>query len=146
MASHRGYPNGGGGFSAQVADLHCVWCCKKLLHFLQTLGQFDTTVEGIVQWFNNAYVIALQWFRDNLMVAAKGPDPTAAMKVVSNIMEEVWDLKVLCDCQAKDPSLPCLGTCMRTSFAAMGVSIHVGDPHSLWCADWCTHATAVHRV
>ena len=59
-------------FSAHAANLHCVWCCKKFVHLLQALGQFDTTHDGIVQWSNSDMVIALQQFRDNLVVAAKG--------------------------------------------------------------------------
>ena len=61
----------GGPFSAQAADLHCVWCCKKLVSKLQALGLFNTTPDGIVQWGNGSCTLALQQIRDILMVAAK---------------------------------------------------------------------------
>ena len=41
-----------------------------------------------MQWTNDRCNIALQQFRDKLVVA-KGPDPSAAMKIVFDTMEEV---------------------------------------------------------
>ena len=74
---------------------------------------------------------SLQQFRDNLMVAAKGPDPSAAMKIVCDTMGEVGNLKVLCDCRTKAPTGLCVGMCMQESVTAMGVSIYVHAPAPL---------------
>ena len=49
------------------------------------------------------------------------------MKLVCSVLEEVWSLKVVCDCRAKNPELPCTGACMRKSLTAMGISVHLGS-------------------
>ena len=84
------------------------------------------TETGIVQWALPAGdTVALQQFRDNLMVAAKGPTPHTTMYAVCTTMESIWDLRVLCPCRDKDPTLVCHGACMSPSVRCMGVSIYV---------------------
>ena len=79
---------GGGG--GQSADLHCIRCCKKLVSKLRALGQMTVTETGIVQWvLPSGDTVALQQFRDNFMVAAKGPTPHSTMYVVCQTMESI---------------------------------------------------------
>ena len=59
--------------SAQSADLHSVWCCKLRVDQLRRWGPFSKTDDGIVQWSARGTIFALQQFRDNLVVASKGP-------------------------------------------------------------------------
>ena len=47
---HTGAIPMGGSFSTYAAELHSVWCCK----ILQSLGQFDTTAGGVLQWTKGA--------------------------------------------------------------------------------------------
>ena len=73
----------GGPFSAQSADLHCVSTCKKAVSPLRRLGGLSVTDAGILQWsMPRGNVVALQKFRDNVMVAAKGPTPHTTMYTV----------------------------------------------------------------
>ena len=70
----------GGPFSAQSADLRCVWMCKKLVGRPRELGEPSVTATGILQWsLVDGNVVASRQFRDNLMVAAKGPSPHTTM-------------------------------------------------------------------
>ena len=90
----------GGSFSAQSADLHCVWMCKKMVSLMCYLGEMSVTDAGILQWhLPSNDVVALHQFGDNLMVASKGPTPHSAMYVVCMTMESIWNLRVLCPCR-----------------------------------------------
>ena len=126
-------PQGGGGpFSAQSADLHCVWMCKKLVSSLRDMGDMAVTDTGIVQWtLRTGDIVALQQFHDNLMVASKGPMPRGAMFTVCKTMESIWGLKVLCPCRDKNPDLVCHGECMSSTVRCMGVSIFVSPSCTL---------------
>ena len=116
----------GGPFSAQSADLHCVWCCKKFVHLLRRMGAISVTPDGILQWaLPDGNTVALQQFRDNVMVAAKGPAPHLAMYPVCQALEQAWNLHVLCPCRDKNPSAVCRGSCMGTSVRCMGVTVYV---------------------
>ena len=124
----------GGPFSAQSADLHSVWSCKLFVSKLSQLGRFEATPSGIVQWTGAARVLALQQFRDNLVVAAKGPNAKDSMSLVCTVMQSIWNLKVVCECRDKDDTVVCVGACMRDRLTAMGVTILLGAP------EVCAHA------
>ena len=122
----------GGLFSAQSADLHCVWMCKKPVGLLRNMGDMSVTDTGILQWaLATGDVVALQQFHDNLMVAAKGPTPHSAMYTVCKTMQSIWGLKVLCPCRDKNPDLVCHGKCMTSIVRCMGVSIYVSPSCTL---------------
>ena len=76
-------------------------------------------------------MVALQHFCDNPVVAAKDPESESVMCPVCQALEKIWNLYVLCDCRAKDPTHVCNGTCKKRSITAMGVAIHVGDEDTL---------------
>ena len=122
----------GGPFSAQSADLHCIWMCKKSVSLLRAMGDMMVTDSGIVQWtLQTGDIVALQQFRDNLMVATKGPTPKTAMYTVCRTMESIRGSRVLCPCRDKNPDLVCHGDCMASTVHCMGVSIYVSPS--------CTH-------
>ena len=125
----------GGSFSAQSADLHSVWCCKLRVDLLRKWGQFSKMDDGIVQWSACETLFALQQFRDNLVVASKGPGSKDVMQPVYSGLEEVWSLKVVCDCRVKNPELSYTSACMRKSLTAMGISVHLGS-HDVLVKQW----------
>ena len=108
----------------------CIWMCKKLVSLLRTMGVMSVTHSGILQWtLNCGDIVALQQFRDNLMVAAKGPTPKTAMYTVCCTMESIWGLRVVCPCLDKDPNLVCHGDCMGPPVRC--VSIYVSPSCTL---------------
>ena len=50
------------------------------------------------------------------------------MQPVCTVLEEVWSLRVVCDCWAKNPELSCTSACMRRSLTTMGISVHLLFP------------------
>ena len=122
----------GGPFSAQSADRHCVWMCKKLASSLRAMGDMTVIDTGIIQWApRTGDIVALQQFHDNLMVASKGPTPRGAMYTVCKTMESIWGLKVLCPCCDKNPDLVCHDECMSSTVRCMSVSIYVSPSNTL---------------
>ena len=122
----------GGPFSALSAYLHCIWMCKKSVSLLRTMGDMSVTVSGVLQWMlNSGDIVALQQFRDNRMVVAKGPTPRTAMYTVCCTMESIWGLRVVCPCRDKDPNLVCHSDCMGPTVRCMGVSIYVSPSCTL---------------
>ena len=77
-------------------------------------------------------VVALQQFRDNVMVAAKGPRPQTTMYTVCLTLQSAWKLDVLCPCRDKNPQAVCYGACMTNSVHCMGVSVYV-SPVAVFC-------------
>ena len=49
------------------------------------------------------------------------------MQPVCSVLEEIWPLRVVCDCRAKNPELSCTSACMRDSLTAMGISVQLGS-------------------
>ena len=133
----------GGLFSAQSADLHCIWMCKKSVSLLRAVGDMMVTDSGFLQWtLQTGDIVALQQFRDNLMVAAKGPTAKTAMYTVCQTMESIWGLHVLCPCRDKNLDLVCHGDCMGSTVRCMGVSIYV----SLSCTLTHAHPNALNAA
>ena len=63
------------------------------------MGAMSITADGVLQWaLPDGNMVALQQFRDNVMVAAKGPAPNLAMYPVCQALEGAWNLHVLCPC------------------------------------------------
>ena len=122
----------GGPWSAQSADLHYVWRCKKLVAKLPDMGHMTVRDTGLFQsTLATGDLIALQQFHDNLMVAAKGPIPHSTMYTVCHAMESVWDLKALCPCRNNNPELVCYSAYMSSTVRCMCVSICVSPACSL---------------
>ena len=74
-------------------------------------------------WCAGETNIAHQHSRDNLVVAAKGPDVRYAMWPVCEALEKVWKLRVVCPCRSADSESVCTGACMTRSLTAMGVTV-----------------------
>ena len=99
---------------------------KKLVSHVRKLGEVSVTDAGILQrCLPSGDMVALQQFRDNLMVASKGPTPHSTMYPVCMTMESIWNLRVLCLCRDKDPEVVCRSACMTNRVRCMGVSIYV---------------------
>ena len=49
------------------------------------------------------------------------------MQPVCSVLEEIWSLRVVCDCRAKNPESSCKSACMRTSLTVLGISVHLGS-------------------
>ena len=74
----------GGPFGAQAADLHSLWCYHLHGQRFRELGTLRFTDAGSCLWNTaNGRVLALAQFRDNIMVAAKGPGSTWAMRDIT---------------------------------------------------------------
>ena len=68
-------------FSAQSADLHSIWCLHKCKQLFHALGQLKYTGSGSPIWVNgNGRVVSLARFRDNIIVATKGPGAHYTMR------------------------------------------------------------------
>ena len=70
--------------------------------------------------------MSLAQFRDNILVGARRPSPTHEMQSVCDIVSEVWNLPVLCDCMTEDLRV-CQRTCTSPSLTAMGFTVHLGN-------------------
>ena len=94
----------------------------------------------MVKWSDRT--VALQQFRDNLAVAAKGHGAPQAMAQVCDVIKEIWNLKVVCS--AKNSDACCCGTCMRSSLTTMGVLISLGAwDTAVFCTSQCLGSSLV---
>ena len=93
----------GGSFSAQAADLHSLWSVYTSYHPFYTLSQLSVSPEGFPYWRNAHGTVAPCQFRDNILIATSFSDSprTHIVETVCKILEQAWDLAVLCDCRAK---------------------------------------------
>ena len=133
----------GGRFSA----LHGIWMCKRSVSLLRTMGDMSVTDSGILQWtLNSGDIIALQQFRDNVMVAAKGPTPRTTMYTVCCTMESIWGLWVLCPCRDKDPNLVCHGDCGSDSALHGCLHIRFAVLHPCTCTPQITRCQLAAKV
>ena len=99
---------------------------------MHDLGEMWVTDTGILQWrLPSDDIVALRQFRDNLMVASKGPTARSVMYPVCMTMESIWNLRVLYPCRDKNPELVCHGECMTNRVRCMGVSIYVSPNGTL---------------
>ena len=82
---------------------------------------------GYPLWVNSrGRVISLAQFRDNILVASKGPGSSWAMVDVCNILQRAWSLRVLCPC-ISDSVDTCQLTCMSGQLHALGVAMNRRD-------------------
>ena len=118
----------GSPFSAQAADLHCLWGVYKNRHKFRALGELRIADEGFPYWVNASGIIPLCQFQDNILIATSYPDsPTERIvDTVCRILESSWDLAVLCDCR-KQQTDPYRFTCHRHMCSAPGYSLIRGD-------------------
>ena len=106
--------------------------CKTSLSLLRAMGDMMVTDSVVLQWTLQAGdIVALQQFRDNLMVAAKGTTAKNAMYTVRQTMQSIWGLHVLCPHRDKHPDLVCHGACMGSTVRCMEVSIDVSPSRTL---------------
>ena len=71
----------------QLADLHSVWCCKKLVEKMSSKA-------GLKKWClalcNGCRVtIALRHLRDDLVVASEGDHACEVLQPISQAMEDI---------------------------------------------------------
>ena len=119
----------GGPFSAQAADLHSPWCFHMQKQRFHALGELHCTDSGYPIWVNGrGRVIALAQFRDNILVAAKGPGTSWAMTDVCKLLQHVWSLRVLCPC-ISDCVHECQLCCMTRNLYALGIGM---ERHHGW--------------
>ena len=119
----------GGPFSAQAADLRSIWGVKQRIDLMRRLGRLHFTERGHPLWLTpTGNTLSLSQFRDNVMVAARGPTAKHTMKSVTDTLTEIWDLPVLCPC-ITDTVHTCTTECMTTSVTAMGITVHLHQAH-----------------
>ena len=119
----------GGPFSAQAADLRSIWGVKQRIDLMRRLGRLHFTERGHPLWLTpTGNTLSLSQFRDNVMVAARGPTAKHTMKSVTDTLTEIWDLPVLCPC-ITDTVHTCTTECMTTSVTAMGITVHLHKAH-----------------
>ena len=104
----------GGPFSAQSADLRSVWGAKKRTDLMRQLESLNFSPRGHPLWTTpRGNTLSLAQFRDNVLVGAKGPTAQREMQSVCDVLSQVWNLPVLCDCVA-------------SSLTGMGFTMHLG--------------------
>ena len=115
----------GGSFSAQSADLHCVWSGYTGRSIFRRLGALNIAPEGYVFWVGT-WTIALCQFRDNVLLAtdASPDDCIAVVSLVRGVLEEAWGLPVECACA--DQQGDCSGSCLQRVVRCMGFCIAMG--------------------
>ena len=115
----------GGSFSAQSADLHCVWSGYTGRSIFRRLGALNISAEGYVFWVGT-WTIALCQFRDNVLLAtdARPDDCIAVVSLVRRVLEEAWGLPVECACA--DQQGDCSGSCLQRVVRCMGLCIAMG--------------------
>ena len=67
--------------------------------------------------------MALAQFRDNIIVASRGPRAADTMREVCDTLSAMWKLPVLCPCMDK-PTEQCKSLCMTSELRALGICMH----------------------
>ena len=113
----------GGPLSAQAADLHSLWCFHLQKQRFHVLGELRSTDAGYPIWVSStSRVIALAHFKDNILVAAKGPGASWAMCDVCLLLQHAWSLRVLYPC-INDHVSDCRLCCMTGELYALGIAM-----------------------
>ena len=114
----------GGSFSAQSADLYCIWAFHLLKARSRQWGELTTSPCGFPVWKSpTGRTMALAQFRDNVLIASAGPRTASAARDVCQMLSDVWKLLVLCPCM-RNPGDPCKEACMMQDLRALGVCMH----------------------
>ena len=114
----------GGSFSAQSADLYCIWAFHLLKARSRQWGELTTSASGFPIWKSpTGRTMALAQFRDNVLIASAGPRAASAARDVCHTPSDVWKLPVLCPCM-QNPGDPCKEACMTQDLRALGVCMH----------------------
>ena len=110
-----------GPLNAQAAYLRSMWGIKQRVDLISQRGR--------TLWLTpTAHVISLSQFRDNVMVAARGPTAKFTMRPVTDPLTQIWDLQVPCPCLTETVRT-CAKKCMTISAAAMGITVHLHNAH-----------------
>ena len=114
----------GGSFSAQSADLYCIWAFHLHKARSRQWDVLSTSSGGYPIWRTaTGRLMALAQFRDNIIVASRGPRAADAMREVCGTLSTVWKLPVLCPCMDK-PTDRCKSMCMTGELRALGICMH----------------------
>ena len=114
----------GGPFSAPAADLHSLWCFHLQKQRFRVLGEVRSTDVGCPIWVSTTgRLIVLAHFRDNILVAAKGPGASWAMSDVCLFLQHAWSLRVLCP-YINDHGCDCQLCCMTRELCALGTAMN----------------------
>ena len=95
-----------------------------LRHARDSGGTLSTSSEGYPMWCHpSGRTLALAQFRDNIVIACRGPRTTQAVRDVCGTLTNIWKLPVLCPCM-KNPGDPCKEKCMTQELRAPGICMH----------------------
>ena len=111
----------GGPFSAQAADLHCVWTAYQHRGLFRQLGDLKVSESGFVYWVGK-HTVAMCQFRDNILVATDAPQEACVELVEQRmyVLQTSWGLPVVCEC-ISDKQDSCTGRCCGPICKAMGM-------------------------
>ena len=87
--------------------------------------------DGYVYWTTGTLWFSLAPFRDNVRLAnniSPGTSTTLVLEVC-DLVSQIWDLEVLCDC-VDSGDHACVGGCLNHSRWALGVHMMVGGGHT----------------
>ena len=85
----------GGSFSAQAADLYCIWAFHLLKARSRQWGKLSTSPEGYPVWTSSTgRIMALAQFRDNILIASAGPRATSVVRDVCNTLTNAWNYNI----------------------------------------------------
>ena len=83
----------GGSFSAQAADLHSVWCLKKIASAMRGIGKLVSLDADFPLWsFSSEQgeaLLSMAQFRDNVMIASNEPPKCPARNCSSGLSRAV---------------------------------------------------------
>ena len=80
------------------------------------------SVPALDQWHRSCDRVGSVQFRDNILVAAKGPGASFAMSDVCLILQHAWSARVLCPC-INDTVSHCHLCCMIGELYALGIAM-----------------------
>ena len=116
----------GGLFSAQSADPRSVWGAKKRTYLMRQLGQLHFSPRGHPLWATlQGNTLSPAQLRDNVLVGALGRIAQREMQSLCDVLSQVWNLPVPCDCVTVDQRV-CTNKCIAPSLTAMGFTTHLG--------------------
>ena len=111
----------GGPFSAQAADLHCVWSAYQKRGLFRRLGDLHVSDSGFVHWVG-AHTTSMCQFRGNILVATDAPREAwfDVVEEIRYVLQTAWGLPVVCEC-ISDEQKCCTGGCCGPICKAMGM-------------------------
>ena len=115
-----------GSFSAQAADLRCVWPAYQRRHLFRRLGDLKVSDFGFV-YLVGAHTVAMCQCRDNRLVATDAPQGAWAdlVEQIRYVLQTAWGLPVVCEC-VTDTQDYCMGQCRGPICKPMGMVMMCG--------------------